>query len=885
MTLLHRFRSVIRWLLHREKAEQALDQELQTYIDLSASDKIRDGVPPAEARRLAALELGGLEQVKERVRTRRHGALLDALGGDLRYAFRMFAKNRGVMVVIVLTLALGIGANTAIFSLIDALMLRWLPVPNPHELVQLRLHTPGARPSESFSYPLARALADQKDIFAGVAGFSGFSFNVGPPGSVNRVGAAVVTGNFFETLGLKPIIGRLLRQEDDEPEAPLVAVISYGYWERQFARNPGTVGQAIVMNGVPVTIVGVSPRGFTGANVGSNAGVTIAAAALPQISPQSRTLLEKGNIWLRVLARPKEGVSIPAAEQRLAALWPEMSEDVISPTWPPFLKKAMAEGVFEIVPGGTGWTYLRQIYRKPLLVLMALVALVLLIACANVASLLLARASARQREIAMRLAIGAGRGRIMRQLMTESLLLSFIGAVFGLLLAWWSGRFLVNMISSGPAPVEFDLTPNWHVLAFASAIATATAILFGVVPAVQATAYGRSLVLTESARMTGSRSRLLFSLVCLQVTLSLLLLIGAGLFVRTLQNLQSLDPGFNHEGVLLVDLEGRRTAISPELLDEVRKLPGVLSASLSTHTPLSGAVWSDIAVPKGQPIPERDTAFMVGAGPRFFETMQIRLLSGRDFTDHDSTGNPDVAVVNEAFAKRFFPNQNAVGQILSAVVRSRRTDLEIVGLVKDTNAGGLRVAPPSTVYVSYAQLSGNFPSTLEIRAGGSISQVATTIRQTLQQKLPSEPIEVRPLSAQVEATITQERMLATLASAFGALALLLSAIGLYGLLAYSVAQRTKEMGIRMALGAHAGLLIVMVLKSAIRPVLIGMMLGLPAAWAASRWVESMLFGLEPADSATIGAAMLLLITASLLAAYLPARRASRVDPLVTLRHE
>jgi predicted permease len=488
----------------------------------------------------------------------------------------------------VLTLALGIGANTSIFSLIDALMLRWLPVRNPQELALLTLQTPGAREVRvggSFSYAIVRALADQHEIFTGVAGFSGFSFDVGFPGSVSRVPGAMVTGGYYETLGLNPVIGRLLTREDDEPGAPLVAVASYGYWERQLARSPGAVGQTVRINGVPVTVVGVSPRGFVGANVGSIADLTMAVAALPQVNPSAAPLLGPGNFWLRVLARPRADVPIPLAASRLNAVWPQISEAVIAPHWPASRRKAMADSVFQLSPGGTGWTYLREVYRKPLFVLMAVVGLVLLIACANVASLLLARASARQREIAVRLAIGAGRARIVRQLLIESTLLSLIGAAVGVGLAWVSGRFLVSMISTGPAQIAFDLTPNWHLLGFTSAVAIATGVLFGVAPALQTTAAGPSAALRENPRMSSSRSRLLPSLVSAQVALSLVLLAGAGLFVRTLHNLQNLDPGFSAEGVLLVDLEGRRTAVPRELLEDVQRLPGVVSASLRPTRP------------------------------------------------------------------------------------------------------------------------------------------------------------------------------------------------------------------------------------------------------------------------------------------------------------
>jgi len=410
-------------------------------------------------------------------------------------------------------------------------------------------------------------------------------------------------------------------------------------------------------------------------------------------------------------------------------------------------------------------------------------------------------------------------------------------------------------------------------------------VLFGVAPALQTTAEGPSATLREGARMSGSRSRLLPSLVIAQVALSLVLLAGAGLFVRTLQNLENLDPGFNSEGVLLVDLEGRRTVVPRELLDDVRRLPGVLSASLATHTPLSGSLWSEPAVPAGQVIPERDNAIFIGAGPAFFVTLQMHLVAGREFTDRDSTESPGVAIVNEVFAQRHFSNTNPVGQHLSATVRGQRRDLEIVGLAKNTNVRGLRAAPPPTVYVAYTQLTGDVPTSLVVRASGPLGRVASAIQQVLQAKVAGAAVEALPLSSQVAATIVQERMMATLGGGFGVLALILSCVGLYGLLAYSVAQRTKEIGIRMALGAPAKRVVALVLKGGARLVAIGVVLGLPAAWVASRWVESLLFGVRPTDPAVMVGAIVVLGTAAQLAAYLPARRASHVDPLVALRHE
>ena len=867
-------------LFFRRRRDQELDDEIEAHLTMATRDRIERGEEPQTAERAARREFGNRALIQETTREMWEWNSLEGLWQDARYAVRGMRRTPAFTAVAVLSLALGIGANTAIFSLIDALMLRWLPVPKPQALLQVKINGP----IDSLSYPMVRLLADQKEIFSGVAGFSGWNFNVGSAGSIGRVPGAMVTGAYYETLGLNPVVGRLLKPEDDQPGAPLVTVISYGYWRRKFGGDPEAIGQTIRVNGVPVTIVGISPPSFTGANVGSIADITMPSASLPLVNPEAAALLGPGNFWLRALVRLQTGIPTSQAKTRLAAIWPRLSERVIPPAWPPDRQKGIANASFDFSPGGTGWTYLREMFRKPLLVLMGVVSLVLLIACANVANLLLARAAARRNEIAVRLAIGAGRGRIIRQLLAESTLLSLIGAGFGLVLAWLSSRFLVNTISNARMQIVFDLTPNWHVLGFTSAVAIATGILFGLAPAFQITAAEPSPVLKEDAR-SRSRTRLHSSLVSVQVALSLLLLIGAGLFVRTLQNLQNVDPGFRREGVLVVDLEGRRTALPKELLDAVRRVPGVVSASLSTHTPLSGSTWSEPAVPSGQPVPQKDNAYFIGAGPHFFETMQTALLSGRGFTEYDAKTDPAVAVINEAFAQRHYPKQNPVGQHLSAIVRGRRTDLEIIGVAQNTSLRGLRAAPPPTVYVAYSQLTGDFPTTLEIRASGSLGQVASALQKELQSKLPEAPVEVRALSAQVDAALVQERMMATLAGGFGTLALILACIGLYGLLNYSVARRTKEIGIRMALGAQRSRVIGMEVKSAIRLVVLGIALGLPAAWVASRWVQSMLFGLTPTDPATIAGAAILLTTAGVMAAYLPARRASRVDPISVLRHE
>ena len=887
MRLLHRLRSVVHWILHRSDAEQRLDDELQSFLDMSVAEKIADGLSPAEARRVARLELGGVEQVKEHVRTERHGGWLDEIGRDVRYAFRLFLKNRGFTCTVVLTLALGIGANAAIFSLIDALMLRWLPVSNPQELVQVWLQSPGANTTggESFSYPMVRAFGDQRDIFSGVAGFSGTSFDVGTPGSINRVHGALVTGGYYSTLGLNPVVGRLLTDDDDRVGAPLSAVISYGYWQREFAGRPQAVGQPIRIKGQVVTIVGVTPRGFVGANVGAVAEITMTVAAVPQMYPTMAPLLGQGNVWLRVLARPNPGISPDEASSRLNVVWSRISDSLIDPGWPASERKKVADSVFRLTPGGTGSSYLRQMYRKPLYVLMAAVSLVLLIACANVATLLLARASARQKEIAVRLAIGASRARVVRQLLIESMMLSLIGAAAGVALARVLGPFLVNLISSEMSSVDFDLTPNGHVLAFSIAAALVTAILFGIAPAIQTTAVNPIVASKEDSRTTaGSRSRLLPFLVAGQVALSLVLLAGAGVFVRTLNNLQSLDPGFRTEGVLLVELEDQRELIPPTLVEELQRLPGVLSTTVSTHTPLNGWTWSEPVMPAGQPLPERDNAVVIGAGSHFFSTLQIQVIAGREFAEGDRSDAASVAIVNDTYAAQHFPNGNPVGEHLSTNIGGRK-DFEIVGVVRSAKLTGLRVAAPPTVYVPYYQLKAPRAATISVRAASPLARVSSEIRQTLQPKFPDIPIEIRALSTRVANTIVQERMMAMLAGGFAVLALALACIGLYGLLAYTVSRRTREIGIRMALGAQARRVITSVVSGGTLLVAIGVVAGLPAVWIGSRWIESLLFNVRPLDPATIAGAILVLLIAAQLAAYLPARRASRVDPLEALRHE
>jgi predicted permease len=885
MRLLHRLAAIVRSIVHRDREEAQLDAELQTYVEMSTARKVGDGVPAPEARRLAVLELGGIESVKERVRGERHGHLIDEIGRDARYAVRMFARQPGFTTVILLTLALGIGANTTIFGLINALMLRTLPVPNAHELVLVNLRETSnlGAGGDSLSFPIVGAIDERRDIFSGAGGFTGVDLDLGAPGSVTRVNGGVVTGGFYSTLRLVPAAGRLLTRDDDRPGAPLVAVISYPYWESQFGRRDPAVGQTVMLNGRSVQIVGVTPDGFSGGNVGSAPPVTICVAALPQVRPAVAGVLGPGNFWLRVLARPAPGLSAPEAASRLNAAWPVMAERVLSPNWPVSRRTAMSASVFILEPGATGWTYLRQQYTKPLYILFGVAGIVLLIACANIASLFLARASSRRQEIAVRLAIGAGRGRIIRQLITEGVVISFAGAALGVVVAGFASRLLVDLISTGRFPVVLDLSPEWRVIAFAAALAMATGVVFGLAPAFQLRR--QSAALPTAARTMTHRSKLLPTLVVVQIGLALVLVAGGGLFLRSLINLQRLDTGFSMDGVFVVALERDVVPAPDRLLEAVRAVPGVLNAGVATHTPLDGSSWSEAIVPVGETMPETDNALIIGAGPEFLETMRVPLADGRSFRSTDAAGAPPVAVINERYATQYFPGQRAVGHHLAVDLMGTKTTLEIVGVVKNTAAGNLRRIPPRIVYVSFAQFGGEQSPSLVARVDERAHGVAEGVRSALQQMLPTKPIQLVPLSTQVQRTLLTDRLMATLSGTFGALALLLAAIGLYGLLAYSVAQRFREIGIRMALGASSAGVVRDVLAGAARLTGIGLVVGGPIVWLTTKSIGSMLFGLTPLDPIVLGTAAALLGGTAIVASYVPARRASRVDPLRALRTE
>jgi putative ABC transport system permease protein len=870
----------------------ALDQELQSHLDMSIEWHLRQGLTPEQARRQALLDFGGVEQTRQNYRDQRGLPMLENTFQDVRYGLRLLAANRSFTSMAVLSLALGIGANTAIFSLMYALLLRPLPVPNPGGLVQVEITIAG-RNSDSFSYPVIQALAERKDVFAALGGYSGATFTVGPPSQATRTPGAWVSGGFYAALQLSPAAGRLLIPDDDRPGAPMAAVITDAYWDRHFQRSPGAIGSTVLVEGHPVTIVGVTPAGFTGANVGEVADLTLPFQAMPQLFPDRQGLLQAGNQFNRILARPAAGLSLKQASTRLKEIWPSMAQVSVMPQTPEKRREAMLASTLDLTSGGTGWTPLRNQFSKPLYVLMAIAALLLLLACINVANLLLARSAARRQEFAIRLAIGASRPRIVRQLLIESLLLSCIGAALGLTVAEFGSRLLLAQV---PGNLKLEVGLNLPVLAFAVAAAIVTGMLFGMAPALRSTT---ALALRTSSTAGQARGRLGGSLVTVQVALSLLLLIVAGLFTRTLHNLQMVDPGFRDEGVLMVDVDARRglhagpeanaraAAVFRDGLQTLAAVPGVSAAAVSNFTPISGGYWSQPVSVNGKSVSDADVVFFA-VSPGFFTVLSMPLRTGRDFSIRDDASAPPVTIVNEEFVRRFLPaGHNPIGQEVSAADSRFWKNMQIVGVAGNSRPYSLREPVRPCIYVPFFQQPPDRLGfgTFEVKASGALRAVSADLQQALRRQFPGVPLQIRTFTAQVENSIRGSIVMAQLTGFFGLLALLLGAVGIYGLLAYAVSQRTSEIGIRMALGAEPAAVVRMMLARGMRLVAAGILIALPVAWWASRLFAALLYGMKPFDPGTVAAAVAILIVVALAAGFGPARRAAKVDPMAALRQD
>jgi putative ABC transport system permease protein len=827
---------------------------------------------------------------------------------DLRYATRMLGKSPAFTAVVVLSLALGIGANTAIFSLIDAVLLKMLPVQNPEQLVQLTWTGSDGRRDDSFSYPGFEEFRDHSPVFSGVFAFESLGrVNVGVNGRGELAVGQVVSGNYYSVLGVNAIVGRTISPEDDRvPGANPVAVINYNHWKGRFNLDPAIVGRSITINGSPFTVIGVTPPEFFGLQTGDSVDLTIPTKVLAQVKPEWSTTGDRSIFkardtwWLRVMARMKAGVTEKQALANVETLFEQVKNETVGP-FPsnvPQLSQEILGTRIRVEPGSTGLSVLRQQFSKPLLILMTVVGLVLLIACANVANLLLARSTTRQKEIAVRLALGAGRPRLIRQLMTENVLLALCGGGCGLLLAFWGTSLLLRLLSSPSSPVRLSVAPDSRILWFTALVSLLTAILFGLAPALRATQFNLTPALKESANSqtdTSHRPGLGRALVTLQVALSLTLLIGAGLFVRSLQKLKSLYPGFNLEKVLVVSVDptlsgykGERIVnLYKDLLQQINVIPGVRTASLSMYSPIASRSQTQIVAVQGYtPRPDEDIAVhMNSVGPRYFKTLGIPVLLGREFLNADSAGAPNVAVINQTMARYYFRDQNPIGKRFGLGGPETAGSLEIVGVVQDAKYNSLREQTPRMAYTPFLQ-SGAGAMTFEIRTAIDPTSAAGAVQQAIQRADRNIPVsDLKTLAQQVDDSLIQERLVARLSSLFGVLALLLACVGLYGIMAYTVMRRTNEIGIRLALGAQRADVMWMAMRETLALIIAGVAIGLPLALAATRLITSMLFGLTPTDPLTLSFAVVLLTAVVTFAGYLPARRASMVDPMVALRYE
>jgi putative ABC transport system permease protein len=907
MGLWTNFSAGIRGLFRKNLAAQELDDELRDFLDKSIADKLRAGMTREAAHRAARMEMGGVEVVKEKVRSASWETHIETLWSDLRFGARLLRFNPVFAGAAILSLALGIGANTAIFQLLDAVRLRTLPVKNPQELARIAIdHRDGSSGSFTTRYPdltyaMWEQLRAQQQGFSKLFAWGPREFNVSPSGEVHNVQAIWASGEFFETLGIGPVLGRVLNPADDRTDcASAGVVISYSFWQHEYAGERSVIGRTLALNRHPFQIIGVTPADFYGVEVGRYFDVAVPLCAEPVILGEDSQTKSRSGWWLSVMGRLKPGWTVERAAAQLRAISPAFFQATLPPEFNPSIAKHFLQSKLGVFPGDSGISDLRQEYEQPLWLLLVLAGLVLLIASANLANLLLARASAREKEMGLRMAVGASRARLIRQLLAESLLLAAIGAALGALLAHNLSQWLVVSLSSIDDPLFMDLGTDWRVLGFTMALAVLTCVLFGLAPALRATNISPGVVLKEGGRgTTEGRSRfgLRRALVVAQIALSLTLLVGALLFTRSLGKLAAVDAGFRENGILVTDIDftslkltnEHRISFAEELLTHMRAVPGVDSAAIAEIVPLSGNQEAhDILMGVSSP-PTNDNPVSAfnRVSPDFFQTMQTPMIAGRDFNEHDAAGSPLVVIVNETFALKIAKMGNPVG----AMFRVQRLGTitgpyEIIGLVKDTKYGDLREAPQEIVYVPIAQYA--HPDTdaqILIRSNMALPGLTAAVKNVASGANPDLDVSFFIFHQMIEEGLLRDRLMARLSGFFGILAVLLAVIGLYGVISYMVARRRNEIGIRMSLGADRGSIIALVLRESLLLLAIGLTLGVALALAASSAASSLLFGLKAHDAGTLILATLILATIAMVASYIPALRASRLDPLDALRHE
>ncbi len=830
---------------------------------------------------------------------------MHSLWQDLRYGVRTLFKSPGFTTIAILSLALGIGANTAIFQLLNAVRLKTLPVKAPQELAEVRIpNMDTARGSFSSRYnalsnPLWEQLRERQNVFSSVAAWGTSGFNLADGGEVRNAKGLYVSGDFFNMLGFTPALGRLFTASDDTRNCPSPgAVISHGFWQREYGGDKNILGKKITLARQPFEIIGVTPDSFFGLEVGRNFDVALPICAEALISGKNSRLASGTDWWLMVTGRLKPGITLSQATASLQTLSPELFQTTLPTNYPPVSIQSYLNFKLEAVSASSGYSTLRENYERPLWLLLAIAGIVLLIACANLANLLLARASARAREMAVRQAVGASRSRLVRQLLVESLLLAVAGSALGALLAQWLSRFLVAFISTARDSLFLDLKLDWRVLGFAAGVAALTCVIFGLAPAVRATRVDPGTVMKASGRgLTAGRERfsLRRGLIVVQVAFSLVLVAAALLFARSLNRLQNVEAGFRPEGVLItrarfssLDLPvERRLAFRNELLDRIKAIPGVEAASETYVVPLSGSVSGNNVWIDGNP-DQKQLISLSSVGPGYFETLRMTLLRGRDFDSRDSVNTPKVAVVNEVFAQKFLGSGDPVGERfwIEATPFTPETQYEIVGLVRDSKYEDLREQFQPIAFLSTTQdPQPSASAQLLIRSKLPQSEITAAVKREFAAINPAINILFQGFTTMVEEGLLRERLMATLSGFFGVLALVLASIGLYGILSYGVASRTNELGIRMALGAQTRDVLSLIFREAFLLVLVGVVVGLPFVFLTARFASTLLFGLTANDPVSLGVAALLMFVVALVAAYLPARRATKVDPLEALRYE
>jgi predicted permease len=880
----------VRWLFSRGQFDQDLQEEMRLHLELRAADDSQ-----------AQKRFGNRTRLLEASREAWGWTFWETLGQDLRYGLRALAADRGFTVAAVLSLTIGIGANTAVFSILNAVMLRTLPVENPGELVSVRFGNNG-----SLTNPLWEQIRDHQDAFSGTLTYSPDQFDLAEGGEARYAHGLWVSGEYFRTLGVPAIRGRVFTPDDDKHgggRSGPVAVISYGFWKDHFAGDPGVIGKSIKLNRHPFEIVGVTPPWFKGLDVDQPYDVAITVGCEPIMHTDRSALSERSWWWLRVIGRLRPEETIVQAEARMKSIAPAIVRATLPPNYRPEDQREYLQRSFSLEPAKTGFSAVANQYRTALFTLMAAVGLVLLIACANIANLLLARAAARQRELSIRLAIGASRLRIVRQLLTESILLSAVGAAGGILLALWGSKLLLRLLSTARTELQLDVSPDLRVLAFTAAIAILTGLLFGIAPALRSTSGGPNRVLKENARGAvagASRFHLGKALVTVQVALSLVLLTGAALFGTSLRNLLTADTGFDRHNVLLVSAavppdrvpKSQRRELFASIVANLRRIPGVRSAASSDMTPISNMTWNENVYPEGyQPKPAEEDSLVyfnrVSSG--YFRTMATPVLLGRDFAERDTLTGPRVMIIGETTARHFWGSADPIGKVIRLDREGepgKRDSYEVIGVVADIKYEQLNEKTLKTAYLSATQNADPWEQlSFEVRTAGRPARLTPDVRAAVAAVNKDVSLEFRTLEEQVDDSLLGSRLLAFLTTFFGLVALLLAVTGLYGVIAYLTTRRRNEIGIRVALGARYGSVVWLVLRDALLMLGVGLVAGVAGSVAGARVVASLFYGVSVTDARTLGVAVLVLAAATLIAAYLPARRAAVMDPMAALRDE